>query len=123
MRYTLLLHYPEMTPDELGEGWEAGQEAFRSYAGALHAAGVLVGGEVLQPSTATTTVSAAGGELKVQDGPFVDTKEQLGGTFVIDVPDLDAALAWAERAPSVQWGTVEVRPTATHLVDGQWVAG
>ncbi len=124
MRYTLLLHYPEMSADQLGpEGLEAGRQAFGSYAAALHDAGVLVGGEVLQPSTATTTVTAASGELQIQDGPFADTKEQLGGTFVIDVPDLDAALAWAERAPSVQWGTVEVRPTATHLVGSQWVEG
>lgn len=124
MRYTLLLHYPEMTPEDLGEGgWEAGQEAFHAYAAALHDAGVLVAGEVLQPSSATTTVSAVGGTLRVQDGPFASTKEQLGGTFVIDVPDLDAALAWAEKAPPVQWGTIEVRPTATHVVDGRWVEG
>ncbi len=60
------------------------------------------------------------GELRVQDGPFADTKEQLGGTFVVDVPDLDAALAWAQKAPSVQWGTVEVRPSATHFENGAW---
>jgi hypothetical protein len=124
MRYTLLLHYPEMSPEELGpEGLEAGQQAFRAYAAALHDAGVLIAGEVLQPSTATTTVSAATGQLAIQDGPFAATKEQLGGTFVIDVADLDAALAWAEKAPSVAWGAVEVRPTATHVVDGQWVEG
>ena len=124
MRYSLLLHYPEMPPDELGaEGLEAGQRAFSAYASALHDAGVLVAAEVLQPSSATTTVTAVDGRLTIQDGPFADTKEQLGGTFVIDVADLDAALAWAEQAPSVQWGTVEVRPTATHVVDGQWVAG
>lgn len=124
MRYTLLLHYPEMTPEDLGQdGLEAGQQAFQAYAAALHDAGVLVAGEVLQPSSATTTASAAGGTLRVQDGPFATTKEQLGGTFVIDVPDLDAALAWAEKAPSVQWGTIEVRPTATHVVDGRWVEG
>lgn len=64
MRYTLLLHYPEMSPEELGpEGLEAGQQAFRAYAAALHDAGVLVAGEVLQPSTATTTVSAVTGQL------------------------------------------------------------
>jgi hypothetical protein len=124
MRYTILLHYPEMTPEDLGaEGLEAGQRAFGAYASALHDAGVLIAGEVLQPSAMTTTVTAATGELKVQDGPFADTKEQLGGVFVIDVADLDAALVWAEQAPSVQWGTVEVRPTATHVVDGQWVQG
>jgi len=124
MRYTLLLHYPEMSAEELGpEGLEAGQQAFRAYAAALHDAGVLIAGEVLQPSTATTTVTAASGQLSIQDGPYAATKDQLGGTFVIDVPDLDAALAWAEQAPSVQWGVVEVRPTATHVVDGQWVQG
>jgi hypothetical protein len=124
MRYTLLLHYPEMTAEDLGpEGLEAGQDAFRAYASALHEAGVLIAAEVLQPSSATTTVTATSGELQIQDGPFADTKEQLGGTFVIEVADLDAALAWAEKAPSVSWGTVEVRPTATHVVDGDWVDG
>jgi hypothetical protein len=121
MRYTLLLHYPEMSPEQLGpEMLEAGQEGFRAFASALHDAGVLVAGEVLQPSSATTTVSAASGELKIQDGPFADTKEQLGGTFVIDVPDLDAALEWAGKAPSVTWGTVEVRPGALYYADGAW---
>jgi hypothetical protein len=56
----------------------------------------------------------------VQDGPFPDTKEQLGGTFVIEVPDLDAAIEWAGRAPSVSWGHVQIRPTATRYVDGSW---
>ncbi|MFC8191605.1 YciI family protein [Cellulomonas sp. NPDC057328] len=121
MRYTLLLHYPEMSPEELGpEGQEHGQRAFGAYAATLHAAGVLVSGEVLQPSVATTTVRSVDGALRVQDGPFADTKEQLGGTFVIDVPDLDAALAWARQAPSVEWGPVEVRPGAVHVVDGSW---
>lgn len=57
----------------------------------------------------------------MQDGPFADSKEQLGGTFVIEVADLDAAIEWAKRAPSVGWGAVEVRPSATHVVDGRWV--
>lgn len=123
MRYTILLHYPEMTPDELGEeGWAEGMQAFDAYAKALDGARVLLSAEVLQPSSATTTVTVRDGELRVQDGPFADTKEQLGGTFVIDVPDLDAALAWAAKAPSVQWGTVEVRPSATHFADGAWTA-
>ncbi|MBD7918183.1 YciI family protein [Cellulomonas sp. Sa3CUA2] len=122
MRYTLLLHYPELTPEELGpDGIAHGQQAFTAYAATLQAAGVLVGAEVLQPSVATTTVRSVDGVLQVQDGPFADTKEQLGGTFVIDVPDLDAALAWARQAPSVTWGPVEVRPGALHTVDGSWV--
>ncbi len=121
MRYTLLLHYPERTAEELGQETLAqGMQAFHDYAQALDDAGVLASAEVLQQSGATTTVSLATGGLVVQDGPFADTKEQLGGTFVIDVPDLDAAIEWASRAPSVSWGHVEVRPTATRYVDGAW---
>jgi hypothetical protein len=122
MRYTLLMHYPELmasgelTDEELAEG----MAAFDAYAKALDKAGVLSSAEVLQPSSATTTITLAGGKLQVQDGPFADSKEQLGGTFVIDVPDLDAALAWAEKMPAAQYGSVEIRPTATRFVDGAW---
>ncbi len=121
MRYTLLLHYPEQTAEELGpEALAEGMRAFQAYAKALDDAGVLESAEVLQQSEATTTVTLAGGELIVQDGPFADTKEQLGGTFVIDVPDLDAAMAWAAKAPSASWGHVEIRPSATRYVNGAW---
>jgi hypothetical protein len=121
MRYTLLLHYPEMTADELGpEALAEGMRAFDEYAKALEAAGVLRGIEVLQPAAVTTTISTAGGELVVQDGPFADTKEQLGGTVVIDVADLDAALGWARQAPPAAYGHIEIRSTATRFVDGAW---
>jgi len=124
MRYTLLLHYPEPTADDLGpEALAEGMRAFQAYARALDDAGVLASAEVLQQSNTTTTVTLAGGELVVQDGPFADTKEQLGGTFVIDVSDLDSAIEWARRAPSVSWGHVEIRPTATRFVDGSWQGG
>ena len=121
MRYTLLLHYPEPTAEDLGaEAIAEGMRAFQAYATALDEAGVLASAEVLQRSDATTTVSLASGELVVQDGPFADTKEQLGGTFVIEVPSLDDAIEWARQAPSVSWGHVEIRPTATRYVDGSW---
>jgi len=121
MRYTLLLHYPEMTAEELGEeALREGMAAFDAYAKALDDAEVLVAAEVLAPSTLTTTISRATGELRVQDGPFADTKEQLGGTVIIEVPDLDAAIAWAEQAPPAAYGAVEIRPTATRFVDGAW---
>jgi len=121
MRYTLLFHYQEMGTEELGEQVLAeAQRAFASYAATLQAAGVLLSGEVLQPSELSTTVRLRDGALQVQDGPFADTKDQLGGTVVIDVPDLDAAIHWARQAPPVQWGTVEIRPGAVHLVDGVW---
>jgi hypothetical protein len=97
-----------------------GRKAFGDYGAALDAAGVLVSADVLQPVAQTTTVRIVDGVPKVQDGPYADTKEQLGGTFVLELPDLDAALAWAEKAPSVQWGTVEIRPSAIHYTDGGW---
>ena len=121
MRYTLLLHYPEPTAEQLGaDALADGMRAFQAYAKALDDAGVLCSAEVLQQSDVTTTVALAGGELIVQDGPFADTKEQLGGTFVIEVADIDEAIAWAAKAPSVSWGHVEVRPSATRYLDGAW---
>jgi hypothetical protein len=121
MRYTLLLHYPEPTTEDLdAEALAAGMRAFQAYAKALEDAGALASAEVLQRSDATTTIHLVGGELVIQDGPFADTKEQLGGTFVIDVPDLDAAIEWARLAPSISWGHVEIRPTATRYMNGSW---
>ena len=123
MRYTLLMHYPEMSADELGpEALAEGMRAFDEYAKALDAAGVLQSAEVLQPVAATTTISLATGELVVQDGPFADSREQLGGTVVIDVADLDAAIAWAQQAPPAHYGHVEIRPGATRFVDGAWTS-
>jgi hypothetical protein len=122
MRYTILLHYPElMAQGELDEAaLQEGMAAFNRYAADLDAAGILVSAEVLADSSATTTVSKVDGEFRIQDGPFADTKEQLAGTFVIDVKDLDAALDWAKQAPSVEWGHVEVRPGMTHWENGSW---
>ncbi|MBM2614750.1 YciI family protein [Actinoplanes sp. LDG1-06] len=121
MRYTLLFHYQEGSVETLGEEVIAeGKRAMTSYAATLHAAGVLIGGEVLHSSELTTTVRVTEGVAHVQDGPYADTKEQLGGTIIIDVPDLDAAIDWARRAPQAQWGTVEIRPGASHLVEGVW---
>ncbi|MFH8250601.1 YciI family protein [Microbacterium sp. B2969] len=123
MRYTLLLHYPEMNSDELSpEAIADAMREFDVYAKALQAAGVLDTAEVLQPSQVTTTLTAPDGTLRVQDGPFADTKEQLGGTFVIEVADLDEAISWAGKAPSLAWGAIEIRPTAVRFVDGEWTA-
>lgn len=122
MRYTLLLHYPEATAEDIGqEAIDAGMAAFHSYAKSLDDAGVLLSAEVLQPVANATTVTTKNGGLQVQDGPFADTKEQLGGTFVLDVPDIDAAIAWAEKCPAAQWGTIELRPSAVRFVDGSWI--
>lgn len=121
MRYALLLHNVEPAPGDLpAEGIAEMERLFGEYGDALAKAGVLVAGEVLQFSAATTTVSRRTGTTQVQDGPFAETKEALAGVFVVDVPDVDAAIAWAERCPGATYGSVEVRPVATSLVDGVW---
>lgn len=122
MRYALLLHYPEATEEMIGaEALQEGQRQMAAYADALQQAQVLISAQVLQQTHTATTVRAADDGIRVQDGPFADTKEQLGGVVVIDVDDLDAALGWARQAPPVLWGgTVEVRPGAVHTVDGAW---
>jgi hypothetical protein len=84
--------------------------SWMAYAGAVHQAGVVVSGNGLEAPRTATTIRLRGDKRQVQDGPFADTKEQLGGYFVIDVPNLDAALEWAVRAPCASTGGVEVRP-------------
>ena len=84
--------------------------AYTAYAQAMGKAGVIRGGERLRPATEATTVRVKNGKTEVLDGPYADTKEQLGGFFLIDVPDLDAALSWAAKCPGASHGTMEVRP-------------
>jgi hypothetical protein len=89
---------------------EQGLAAYRAYTEALTKAGALKGMNRLQTSAAATTVRLANGKSQVLDGPYADSKEQLGGYYLIDAPDLDAALAWAARCPAANHGAVEVRP-------------
>jgi len=93
-------------PAETAAYWGAWNE----FIGAMAQAGILVKGDGLQPPSTSTTVRVRNGRRLVQDGPFADAKEQLGGYFVVEVPDLDTAIAWAARAPSAKSATVEVRP-------------
>ncbi len=89
--------------DSYWGGWSA-------YMGAMGQAGLIVNGDGLQPPHTATTLRIRDGQRHVQDGPFADAKEQLGGYVVIEVPDLDTALEWAAKAPCVTTGAVEVRP-------------
>jgi hypothetical protein len=73
-------------------------------------AGVLKGGNGLQPTSTATTVRVADGKTQVLDGPYADSKEQFAGFHIIDVPDIDAAISWAARCPTSLHGVVEVRP-------------
>ena len=111
MKYMLMTYVNE-------SGWtkmtkaeqEQGAAAYMAYGEALRKAGALAGSNRLQPTSAATTVRIANGKSQVLDGPYVDSKEQLGGYFLIDVPNLDAALSWAARCPAAGHGVVEVRP-------------
>ena len=84
--------------------------AFMAYTEAVKSAGVLVGLNRLRPTPTATTVRVTGGKTQVLNGPYAETREQLGGYYLIDVPDLDAALSWAARCPGAEYGTMEVRP-------------
>jgi hypothetical protein len=111
MRYNLFLYSEEagwghMTPEQQ----QGALAAFGAYIGALKQAGALVAMDWLKPTATATTITLRGGR-RIQDGPYADTKEQLGGFFLIDVPDLDAAIAWAERCPVSQYGFIEIRPS------------
>ena len=81
-----------------------------AYAEAMKKAGIYVTGEPLRSADTTTSVRVVEGRTHVMDGPYAEAKEQLGGFHIIDVPDLDTALAWAARCPSASRGVVEVRP-------------
>ena len=111
MQYLLLLHADEagfssMTPEQQQQG----MAAYMAYSQALIEADAMKGSNRLQPVATATTVRVVDGKTQVIDGPFADSKEQLGGYFLIDVPDLDAALSWAARCPGASHGIIEVRP-------------
>ncbi len=111
MQYLLLLYagesgWTKMTEAEQKQGYMA----YMAYTEALKKAGALVGSNRLQPIAAATTVRNTQGKAQVLDGPYADTKEQLGGYYLIEVPDLDAALSWASRCPGASHGAIEVRP-------------
>lgn len=107
MKYMLLIYRDESRFKQPGNDQSA---PYIAYTQALMGAGVLAGGDRLQPVETASTVRQKNGETTVLDGPYADSKEQLGGFYIIDVPDLDAALQWAARCPGATQGSVEVRP-------------
>jgi hypothetical protein len=111
MQYLLALYINEAGWPKLSKAeQEQGVAAYTAYTEALTKAGVFKGSNRLQPTSSATTVRNTNGKTQVLDGPYVDSKEQLGGYYLIDVPDLDSALSWAARCPAVGHGVVEVRP-------------
>lgn len=114
MQYALMLYseenrWPSMSKAEQ----EQAMAAYGAYTEALRKAGALSGSGRLQPTSAATTVRVTNGKSQVLDGPFIDSKEQLGGFYIIDVADLDAAISWAARCPGAGHGVIEVRPLWT----------
>lgn len=114
MEYMLLIH---ADPTGFGALPEATRQqalaAYGAYTQALREAGIARSSNRLRPAAAATVVRVREGKTDVQDGPFIETKEELGGYFLIDVPDLDSALSWAARCPGASHGTIEVRPVWT----------
>jgi hypothetical protein len=96
----------KMPPEEMGALFSA----YTDFTNAVKAAGVYIGGEALQPTTTATTVRVQGGQIVTTDGPFAETKEQLGGYYLLDCRNLDEAIQWAAKIPSATHGAIEIRP-------------
>jgi hypothetical protein len=111
MRYLLTIYgdesgWNDATPEEASQI----MAAYGAFGQAAQEAGVLLGGEGLQPTSTATTVRVRNDETLTTDGPFAETREQLGGYYLLDCKDLDEAIGWAARIPGAQSGSVEVRP-------------
>ena len=111
MRYALLIYVNEtadagMTPAQ----GEAQMAAYNTYTEALSKSGLMRAGDALQPTTTATSVRTQGGKTLTMDGPFAETKEQLGGFYIVECDNLDLAIEWAAKIPHAASGTIEVRP-------------
>lgn len=113
MRFAMLIYEtPEAFASRANDDPEPYRAAWRVYYQAMVAAGIHVGGDPLDLPHTGATVRVADGKRHVQDGPYADTKEQLAGVTILELPSLDEAIAWAARCPAAAAGAVEVRPLA-----------
>jgi hypothetical protein len=111
MRYLLLIYSNEAAGAQASPAeQEAVMEAYWAFTNEVNEAGVNLGGEALQPTSTATTVRVRDGKTLTTDGPFAETKEQLGGYYIVKADNLDEAIAWAAKIPGAQIGSVEVRP-------------
>jgi hypothetical protein len=125
MQFALLIyHSPEEFAMRKNDYNHPHLAAWRAYYKALVEANVYVGGDALEVTETATTVRLREGKRRVQDGPYADTKEQLGGFIVLELPSIDAALEWAARCPGASLGAVEIRPLAPETkrrgFTGEW---
>jgi hypothetical protein len=110
MKYLALIASEEPTEEVDPEVWQQVMDAYNAFGEAGGKAGVIVSGEALEPSTTATTVRVRDGETLLTDGPFAETKEVIGGYYILDCPDLDTAVHWAAQIPGAKTGSIEVRP-------------
>ena len=111
MKYAFTIYVDEAQRDAASEeDRQAMTQAYGALTQEMQERGVLVAGEGLHPTQTATTVRVREGDRDVTDGPFAETKEQLGGFYVLDVKDLDEAIEWAAKIPGSQIGSVEIRP-------------
>lgn len=110
MRYLLLIYTPEPTEAPSPDAIAAEMAAYNAFTREISERGVMRGGEALHPTTAATTVRVRGGETIATDGPFAETKEALGGFYLVDARDLDEAIELAAKIPGAVDGSIEVRP-------------
>jgi hypothetical protein len=112
MKYALLIYGGQETHSAaLGEEERAAMhEAYASFTKELQASGAMTGGEPLQGTETATTVRVRNGETLTTDGPFAETKETLGGFYLVDVDTIDEAIEWASKIPGALYGSIEVRP-------------
>jgi hypothetical protein len=111
MQYAILIYGDQKQVHQMNEQERQQDHArWMQYSKDLATAGVMRGGEALEPVGTATTVRVREGKVRNTDGPFAETKEQLGGFYLIDVPNLDQALSWAAKCPGAVQGSIEVRP-------------
>jgi hypothetical protein len=118
MQYMILIYENEAAYGDHADSPEMKEMIAQHYALAGELGDKLKAGAGLQPVATATTVRTEGGAKTVHDGPFAETREQLGGYYLIDVADLEAAKAWAARIPIIPGGKVEVRPVVDHSGEG-----
>lgn len=110
MRYALLIYGPEPTAEVPEDLMAAQMAAYQAFTQHITDRGAYQGGEALHPTSTATTVRVVDGRTIATDGPFAETKEALGGLYVVEAADLDQAIAYAAMIPGATYGSIEVRP-------------
>lgn len=111
MKYLLLIYTDESgAADVSPEDWQKTMDGYNAFTKEVQDRGLMQGGEALQPTVTATTVRVRNGETLTTDGPFAETKEQLGGYYLVDCKDLDEAIEVAAKIPGASFGSIEVRP-------------